>query len=145
MRACVFTVPERGPWGRVYAVPIESVVEFFGAGELTPVPTAPPLLSGVVWRRGQVVPVLQLPGATTTVSSGQALLMLQQGELVATVPVERVLDLVDLDPAAASPLPDAPAWVRARFEATGTRPHEILLIDVEALMHHWRTAMEAAA
>ncbi len=147
MRACLFSVEGAEMAGRTFAVPVAHVVEFFGASVLTPVPTAPPEVAGVTWRRGRVLPVLHLPGQTGRVSPGQSLLTLSVGDLHVALPIDRVLDLVDLDPDEAKPAGDAPSWVRALL-----RPPEasdvsgpVHLIDLEALVADWKARLEAAA
>jgi purine-binding chemotaxis protein CheW len=46
--------------GERFALPTSAVCEILPLGNLTPVPTAPPSVCGVVQVRGQVIPVLDL-------------------------------------------------------------------------------------
>ena len=72
-----------GVAGTSYAVPSHQVQHMEMVEQVTPVPNAPPCVEGVVFSRGQVVPVINLPARfgfdRTTVNQRTRLLVVQHG------------------------------------------------------------------
>ena len=80
--------------GRKLAVPTEHAREVAAAGWVTPVPTAPPLVAGVIQLRGQVLPVLDLSQSGRPLRPEDSLLIVEYGPARAAL---RVLELLPAD------------------------------------------------
>jgi chemotaxis signal transduction protein len=79
---------------RRVAIPSSQAREVAAAGWVTPVPTAPPLVAGVMQLRGQVLPVLDLGPAARPVRPEDSLLIVEYGPARAAL---RVLELLPAD------------------------------------------------
>ncbi len=121
------------------------VLELFAADEVTPVPGAPPVVAGLVHRRGAAVPVVHLPhpfrqGAA--VRAGQALLLVEHGGTTCALPVDEALGIRELDPDAAAPATSRIPWIRARHEVDGVGT-PVHVVDLGVLVETWRQAVAA--
>ena len=77
---------------RRVAIPSSQAREVAAAGWVTPVPTAPPLVAGVIQLRGQVLPVLDLSQSGRPLRPEDSLLIVEYGPARAAL---RVLELVN--------------------------------------------------
>lgn len=142
MRVCLFTA-----CGETFALPLESVIELFAADEVTPVPAAPPLVAGLVHRRGTVAPVTHLPpplGPGGPVGAGQSLLLVASETARVALPVEQVVGMHTLDPDAASPARPRAPWIAARHEIDGFDA-PVHLLDLDALVGYWASTVASEA
>ena len=87
---------------RRYALPASRVRELFRAVAIEPLPGAPPIVEGIIDVRGEVVPVLDvrsrfgLPPAPQ--SPSDILILAWVGSRTVALRVDRVVDLVRLEP-----------------------------------------------
>ena len=89
--------------GGRFTVPAASVASVEVLEHLTPVPTAPAAVRGLVLVRGQVLPVIDvLPGEAQPPARGALLVLVELGERSGRAAL--VADEVDLDAAEARPL-----------------------------------------
>jgi purine-binding chemotaxis protein CheW len=99
--------------GEYFGVDLELVREFTEIGNLTPIPCCPKHIVGNMNLRGEIVTlvdirnVLNIP--TVPVSVGSPAVVIQVDDLVAGLPVDRVLEMVYLNSADMTPLPTAPS------------------------------------
>ncbi|HEY9608498.1 chemotaxis protein CheW [Allocoleopsis sp.] len=93
----------------VFGVDLGLVREFTDIGNLTPIPCCPSHIVGNMNLRGEIVTlvdirkVLNLP--TAPVSIGDQAIVVQVDDIVAGLPVERVLELVSVNATELTPLP----------------------------------------
>ena len=145
-RACVITLG-----GQPFAVDVREAREVVMLEPLTAVPGAPPPLVGVANLRGSVLgvaearPLLGLPARPVTV--GSPALVIAAGEVVAAIPIDRVVGLDWFD--APQPL-DANDRRPAAAFAAGLVPHAgdfATLLDagrlLDALRAPWASVAEA--
>jgi purine-binding chemotaxis protein CheW len=92
-----------------FGLSLELVREFTDIGNLTPIPCCPNHIVGNMNLRGEIVTlvdirnVLNLP--TTPVSVGSHVVVVQVDDIVAGLPVDRVLEMVSVSSADLTPLP----------------------------------------
>jgi purine-binding chemotaxis protein CheW len=88
--------------GQRYGLPALGVREVLRAVTITPLPSAPPVVEGVVAVRGEVLPVLDVRRRfrhpPRPLSAADHLVVARAGERLVVVRVDRALDLVSLDP-----------------------------------------------
>lgn len=102
-RYCTFWVGEQ-----LYGIEIGSVREVLKSQRTTPVPTASPIIGGLINLRGEIVTAidlrtrLELPPRTSGTS--MSVVVSLEGEVVSLV-VDSVGDVVDLSPTAIQPTP----------------------------------------
>jgi len=88
--------------GQRYGFPAAGVREVLQAVTVTPLPSAPPIVEGVVDVRGEVLPVLDVRRRfrhpARPLSASDHLVAAWAGERVVVVRVERALDRVRLEP-----------------------------------------------
>jgi purine-binding chemotaxis protein CheW len=127
--------------GGRYAVELRWVREVFPLGAVTPVPTAPPAIAGVVNFRGAIVPLLQLaelveaapaPAGRAPTRSGDGAILLEVESTRFAVRVDNIDEVSTLHEGAdgrltdsrgrAVPLIDPPAVVGAAMAATAVEP-----------------------
>ena len=145
-RACVITLG-----GQPFAVDVRETREVVMLQPLTAVPGAPPPLIGVTNLRGSVLgvaearPLLGVPARAVT--AGSPALVIAAGELVAAIPIDRVVGLDWFD--VPQPLGANDRRPGAAF-AVGLVPHAgdfATLLDagrlLDALRAPWASAAEA--
>jgi purine-binding chemotaxis protein CheW len=104
---------------RTLAIPAARVREVAAVSTVTPVPTAPAEVAGLMQLRGQIVPVLELDRAGVRAPRpGDPLLVLELGPVRAALRVDRVLG-VESDPAHAEPLDLGALIERVRAQPAG--------------------------
>ncbi|GAB2532852.1 chemotaxis protein CheW [Rhodanobacter koreensis] len=126
--------------GEEYGVDILAVREIRGWSRVTRIPQTPVYLLGVLNLRGAIVPVMDLRlrfgleresyGDTTVV------IIVAIAERLFGIVVDGVSDVVDIDQAAISPVPDMGTVVDTRY-LKGLATHAermVMLLDVEKLM-----------
>jgi Chemotaxis signal transduction protein len=126
--------------GEEYGVDILAVREIRGWSRVTRIPQTPAYLLGVLNLRGAIVPVMDLRlrfgleresyGDTTVV------IIVAIAERLFGIVVDGVSDVVDIDQAAISPVPDMGTVVDTRY-LKGLATHAermVMLLDVEKLM-----------
>ncbi len=102
-----------GLGNKYFGVDLELVREFTDIGNLTPIPCCPEHIVGNMNLRGEIVTlvdirnVLNIP--TVPVSLGSPAVVIQVDDIVAGLPVDRVLEMVYLNSADMTPLPTAPS------------------------------------
>ena len=90
--------------GARYAIELRWVREVFTLGPVTPVPTAPPAIAGVVNHRGGILPVLDLgqllavAGATGAAPGGDRALLTQVEATRAALRIDAVDEVSSLQP-----------------------------------------------
>ena len=123
-----------------YAVDILKVQEIRGYEKVTPIPSAPAYLKGVVNLRGVIVPVVDLRvrfGTAEPRYDGTTVVIMLRiaGRMIGAV-VDGVSDVVRLGASEVSAAPDMGGTVDASFiAALGTQGGRmILLLDIEKLL-----------
>jgi purine-binding chemotaxis protein CheW len=86
---------------RRFALELKYVQEVFTLGHVTPIPLAPPAISGGTNHRGKMVPVVSIQTLfglpeRTKVLPGTAAILIHDGETTAALPVRRVIDVVSV-------------------------------------------------
>lgn len=124
--------------GREYAFPVEHVDEILRMVALTPVPEAPPWLSGVINLRGQVVPVVdlrmrlglprQVPGLSTPI------MVVRAGGRVAGLIVDAVDEVLALPPGSIGPPDDLVDPARSVVAAASDGDRMVLVLDAGHLI-----------
>ena len=88
--------------GRVYGIDVMQIREIVHSQEVTPLPTAPPLIEGVIDLRGATVPVLDLDrvlhGASADETERTRIVVLEIGALVVGLRVEAAVDVLAVEP-----------------------------------------------
>lgn len=124
--------------GRPYALDVSQVREIIRHQEVTPLPTSPPLIEGVIEVRGDVIPVVDLGrilrGQPTEVTPRTRIVVLELDGLVLGLCVESATDVLSLD---ASGLEDPPSLatqagceaVRAMVRRANSGPVMVLSPD----------------
>ena len=119
-----------------YGVPILDVQEIKGQSLITPIPNAPPHLSGVMNLRGMIVPVVDLRVKFALPDAGYdrftVIVLVAVGAKIVGMVVDAVSDVVDLPAAEIQAVPDLGAHVDAGFVSGLARAGEklIVLLDV---------------
>jgi purine-binding chemotaxis protein CheW len=123
-----------------YAVDILKVQEIRGYEKVTPIPSAPDYLKGVVNLRGTIVPVIDLRVkfrmAEPRYDSFTVVVILRIGKRVIGVVVDGVSDVVRLAAHEVKPAPELGALVDSSFLAGLATQGErmILMLDIEKLL-----------
>jgi purine-binding chemotaxis protein CheW len=123
-----------------YAVDILKVQEIRGYEKVTPIPSAPDYLKGVVNLRGTIVPVIDLRVkfrmAEPRYDSFTVVVILRIQKRVIGVVVDGVSDVVRLAPHEVKPTPELGAVVDSSFLAGLATQGErmILMLDIEKLL-----------
>lgn len=120
-----------------YALDLADVAEVARTTSITPVPGAPPMLSGVINLRGEIRPVLDLkhllgmpegqPGG-----SGQVILVRQHGNTIG-LKVDRVHQVRPIDPRDLRAPRDKETGASFRF-LRGITPDTLMLLNTEAVI-----------
>ena len=93
-----------------FGIDVRRVQEVMRAQEVTPVPQAPPVIAGLINLRGQIVPAvdmrrrLGLPDRDTEVQPMNMVVRTEEG--AASLLVDEIGDVLDVDPLAFEPVPD---------------------------------------
>jgi purine-binding chemotaxis protein CheW len=92
-----------------FGLSLELVREFTNVGNLTPIPCCPNHIVGNMNLRGEIVTLVDIRNAlnlpTTPVSVGSHAVVVQVDDIVAGLPVDRVLEMVSVNSADLTPLP----------------------------------------
>ena len=100
-----------GVAGTSYAVPSHQVQHMEMVEQVTPVPNAPPCVEGVVFSRGQVVPVINLRARfgfdRTTVNQRTRLLVVQHGSRNVGLLADEAREFIAIPDASIQPPNDA--------------------------------------
>lgn len=101
------TTEKKGPWAifsvadETFAVSVEDVQEVMLQQPLTPVPLAPPYISGLLNLRGQVMPAIDLRKRlgfdAREEGAVNSLLVLKTKDALVSVVVDSIGDVLDLD------------------------------------------------
>jgi chemotaxis signal transduction protein len=96
-----------GVAGTAYAVPSHQVQHMEMVEEITPVPNAPPFVEGVVFSRGQVVPVINLRARfgfdRTAINQRARLLVIQHGTRIVGLLVDEAREFLTIAEGAIHP------------------------------------------
>lgn len=96
-----------------FGLSLEMVREFTNIGNLTPIPCCPNHIVGNMNLRGEIVTLVDIRNVfnlpTTPVSVGSHAVVVQVDEIVAGLPVDRVLEMVYLNSTDLTPLPASPS------------------------------------
>jgi purine-binding chemotaxis protein CheW len=123
-----------------YGVDILKVQEIRGYEKVTPIPSAPAYLKGVVNLRGAIVPVIDLRVkfgmAEPRYDSFTVVVILRLAGRVIGIVVDAVSDVVQLAPNDVKPAPQLGALVDSSFLAGLATQNErmILLLDIEKFL-----------
>jgi purine-binding chemotaxis protein CheW len=137
-----------------YAVGILQVREILRYEEVTPVPTAPPAIRGVLNLRGRVVPVVdpavrfgRPPSGITRLSCIIIVETVQDGErLTMGLLVDSVSQVLELSAADIEPVPAFGSGVRVDFLRGLARQEArfALMLDLDRVLDHAELTPEAA-
>jgi purine-binding chemotaxis protein CheW len=119
--------------GTTYAIRTRDVQHMEMVDEVTPVPNAAPFVDGVVFSRGQVVPVLNLRARfgfeKTAYDLRTRLLVVQGAGRVAGLVVDSAREFATIDPQSIRPPHDAIAGLSGRYlEGIATIGDRIVLV-----------------
>lgn len=126
--------------GQQYAIAVPQILEVAALVQLTPLPDAPPEVAGVVNRRGEVIPVLDLRlclGVVDHVTDLNTLFIVVQevqGDVIlytAGLIVDEVLGVVQLPPDVVQLTTQSGPFIKGMTVIDQT---PILLLDVTALL-----------
>lgn len=136
--------------GRNYALDVTLVREIVRIQEITPLPSAPELIDGVVELRGGLVPVLDLGrvlGGEKSVETSQSrIVVLDCDRMLIGLCVDSATDVLSVDPSMLEDVPDLATQagynvVRAVVRREGEPP--VMVLAVEAIMEKvYRSALE---
>lgn len=134
MRLCTFTVGRHQ-----LGVDAHRVREIVALRELTAVAGAPRHVRGLVNLRGQIVTCLDLAtllGLEPAVATPPLAVVIEHDDELVSVGVDRVADVVELDPADVEPLPATVARALAgNLTGACQRPdHLLLLLDLTRVL-----------
>lgn len=123
-----------------YAVPSDVVQQMEMVDHITPVPDAPPFVDGVVFVRGQVVPVVNLRarfGLERVACDLKTRLMVvvRQGRTVGLL-VDSAREFITLDEDAITPPPEAVTGLSGRYLAgiANITDRLVLILDIDAIL-----------
>ncbi|MEO8891763.1 MAG: chemotaxis protein CheW [Coleofasciculaceae cyanobacterium] len=92
-----------------FALDLDLVRAFIDINNLTPIPCCPSHIIGNMNLRGEIITLVDIRKAlnipTSTIKIGSKAVLVQVDDVVAALPVERVLDMVELNYIDLSPLP----------------------------------------
>jgi purine-binding chemotaxis protein CheW len=120
----------------LYAVPIQTVSEIVGMGEITPVPNTPAFVKGVLNLRGSIIPIVDLRlkfHMNPTEYNGETCIIVMEVEdRKVGVIVDTVQEVVDFKTDDVEATPDLGDPNRLRFiRGLGKRDNKVsILIDV---------------
>jgi len=122
-----------GVAGTSYAVPSHQVQHMEMVEQVTPVPNAPPCVEGVVFSRGQVVPVINLRARfgfdRTTVNQRTRLLVVQHGSRSVGLLADEAREFIAIPDASIQPPNDAIGNLSGRYlDGVATLGDRIVLI-----------------
>ena len=128
-----------------YAVRSDAVAEIVRAVAVTPLPNAPDVIEGIIDVRGRIVPVfdlrLRFGRRSRPVVPADHFILVRAATRLAALHVDRVLDLIDVDPTAIDPM-GAQVPSAAQVAGVALLPDGMALIhDVDAFL----SAAEAAS
>ena len=93
----VFTIDEL-----LYALPLNSVVRVIHVVEITPLPKAPEIISGIINVRGQIIPVIDVRKrfglASREITPADQLILADTGKRQVAILVDTVTGLKDITP-----------------------------------------------
>jgi purine-binding chemotaxis protein CheW len=126
--------------GTAYAVPSQSVQQIEMIEHVTPVPNAPSFVDGVVFVRGQVVPVVNLRARfgfeRAPYDLKTRLIVIAHGGRTVGLLVDTARDFVTIEAASINPPPEAITGLSGKYlqgvVITGERI--ILLLDIDELL-----------
>lgn len=135
---------------RNYAIDVALVREIVRSHEITPLPSAPELIDGVVELRGGLVPVLDLGrvlgGVAGEVTNQSRIVVLDCGGMLIGLCVDAATDVLSVDRSMLEDVPDLATQagynvVRAVVRREGEAP--VMVLAVEAIMERvYRSALE---
>jgi purine-binding chemotaxis protein CheW len=122
---------------RLAGIPIEAVCEILRVEEVTPVPDAPAVVRGVVNLRGAVVTVLDLRTVLSMgaveVGPASRMVVVNSGDEIIGLLVDRVADVVSVDPEDREPLPANMETGDVRFFTGVYRVQADLLVALDVV------------
>ena len=135
--------------GTAYVVPSQTVQQIEMVDQITPVPNSPPFVDGVVFVRGQVVPVINLrvrfgfervPNDVKT-----RLIVVAHEKRTVGLLVDSAREFVSLTPQAIAPAPESVTSVSGKILAgiASLNDRIVLVLDVAELLTSEDTAAEA--
>ena len=131
-QVCTFVVG-----GLLFGVPVAQVQEVLRHQEMTPVPLAPPEVSGLINLRGQIVTALdmrqRLGMAPRSADTPPTNLILRAQQRVVSLLVDEIGDVVEVDASSFEPPPDTlPQASRALIDGVYKfKPQLLLLLNSE--------------
>ena len=121
----------------LYAIPIEEVREIIVAGNLTPIPGAPPGVIGAVDHRREVLPVLDLGlrlGLPRATESRRKWVIARVGERSIGVVVHQVLEVFHVPESEVRPAPDVgDATLRSARQVVALGSQLSFVLDLSVL------------
>lgn len=102
-----------------FALDLDLVRAFIDVDNLTPIPCCPSHIIGNMNLRGEIITLVDIRQALnmpiSTIKIGSKAVLVQVDDIVAGLPVERVLDMVELNYIDLSPLPTNPTNVAQQY------------------------------
>ncbi|GJI99534.1 chemotaxis protein CheW [Duganella rhizosphaerae] len=123
-----------------YAIDIALVQELCSYGPVTQLANTPGFIKGVVNLRGIIVPLIDLRISlgvgTPTYNDSTVVIMLSIADAITGIVVDRVADVVALEPAHIRPAPQMHQAASAHVMAVGSIDERMLImLNIEAMLH----------
>jgi purine-binding chemotaxis protein CheW len=127
--------------GTAYAVPSQSVQQMEMVEQITPVPNSPPFVDGVVFVRGQVVPVVNLRARfgfeRAPLDMKTRLMVVAHSDRSVGLLVDSAREFITLPDDAIKPTPDAITTLSGRYLAgiANVDQRLVLILDVAEVLN----------
>ena len=127
--------------GTAYAVPSQAVQQMEMVEQITPVPNSPPFVDGVVFVRGQVVPVVNLRARFNFERAPRdiktRLMVVAHSDRFVGLLVDSAREFITLQDDAIKPTPDAITTLSGRYLAGIANVDErlVLILDVAEVLN----------
>jgi len=133
MRVIVFALEDKE-----YGIDIQYVSEVIRVGQFTPIPETAEYIAGVVTRRGAVVPLINLKKkfqySHFEIEKTQRVIICRVGGHLVGLVVDRVSDVLKVDPADISPPDEFLKQAQYLIGLVKVRDRLILISDVEKML-----------
>lgn len=124
--------------GQRFAAFMSEVVEVLRAATIIRVPKAPPIIEGIINRRGAVTPVLDIRARfgfpQRALEPTDQLVIVRAGERIAALRVDRTIDLITIDRSEIQDTKDVLPTVSYIAGVAKLRDGLVLIYDLEAFL-----------
>ena len=127
--------------GTAYAVPSQAVQQMEMVEQITPVPNSPPFVDGVVFVRGQVVPVVNLRARfnfeRAPLDIKTRLMVVSHSDRSVGLLVDSAREFITLQDDAIKPTPDAVTTLSGRYLAgiASVDQRLVLILDIPEVLN----------